>query len=49
MHERQIEESALLLRHLAVEAAPDGAIGDGAGDRIGLVGRACPRNMLRGN
>src|SRR3954464_15781118 len=38
MHERQIEELALLLRHLAVEAALESAIGDGAGDRIGLVG-----------
>ena len=38
MHERQIEELALLLRHLAVETALESAIGDGAGDRIGLVG-----------
>ena len=50
MLERQIEELALLLRHLAVEAARESAIGDGAGDRIGLRrSRACPRNMLRGN
>ena len=40
VHERHIEELALLLRHLAVEAALESAIGDGAGDRIGSKVRA---------
>jgi len=42
MHERQIEESALQLRHIVVEAALESAIGNGAGDRIGLVGPRLP-------
>ena len=48
MHERQIEEAALLLRHLPVEAALDGAIGDGAGSRIRLVGARLPAEHVAG-
>src|SRR5215472_6971174 len=36
--EREIEELALGVRDLPVEPASDGAIGDGAGNPIGLVG-----------
>src|SRR6516164_8558446 len=36
--EWQIEELALDMRDLSVEPASDGAIGDGAGDTVGLVG-----------
>ena len=36
--EWQIEELALDMRDLSVEPASDGAIGDGAGNPIGLVG-----------
>jgi hypothetical protein len=36
--ERQIEELALGVRDLPVEPASDGAIGDGAGNTVGLIG-----------
>ena len=36
--EGQIEELTLDMRDLSVEPASDGAIGDGAGDTVGLVG-----------
>jgi hypothetical protein len=36
--EWQIEELALDMRDLSVEPATDGAIGDGAGNTVGLVG-----------
>src|SRR5258708_25704129 len=36
--EWQIEELALVMRDVAVEPASDGAIGDGAGSTVGLVG-----------
>ena len=48
VHERHIEEAALLLRHLPVEPAPDGAIGDGAGSGIRLVGTRLPPEHVAG-
>src|SRR6185503_18518831 len=42
VHERQIEEAALVLRHLPVEAALERTIGDGARNRIRLVGTRLP-------
>src|SRR3981081_758159 len=38
VHERQIEELALLLRYFLVEAPREGAIGDGEGNRLRVVG-----------
>src|SRR5262245_35395008 len=35
--ERQVEELALGMRDLPVEPAPDGAIGDGAGNPVGFI------------